>query len=250
MTRTTALERLEQRAVALQPVRRSGHPRGAVRFAVEPFVVTDAEMALAEQLVLEAEELAALHREVAPPQQAHRLAPGGAVERLGDRCPPVDHDRVAVLVGDGEPADVEALDRVGPFRMAVDAAEHECGTAEVELGQPVDQGFVEDITFVARLERPADADARLREVTKLPRVGSAALQAVVRVIDVRLLCRQIGVLLGHASCRPLPVNRRSASIRGLATLSGVSRSLGTNIRSMILARRSAVIPRSDPPAAG
>ena len=73
--------------------------------------MADAEVALAEQLVLDAEQLAALDGEVAAAGQAHRVAPGGPVERLGDRRPPVDHDRLAVLVGHGQPADVEALGR-------------------------------------------------------------------------------------------------------------------------------------------
>ncbi len=81
--------------------------------AVEALVVAEAEMALAEQFVLEAEQLAALDHEVPPAQQPHRAAAGGAVERLGDRRPPVDDHRLAVLVGDGETADVEALDGTG-----------------------------------------------------------------------------------------------------------------------------------------
>ena len=50
-------------------------------------------------IVLEAEHLAALHGEVAAAGEAHRVATRGPVERLGDRRPPVDHDRLAVLVG-------------------------------------------------------------------------------------------------------------------------------------------------------
>ncbi len=75
--------------------------------------MTDAQMALAEQFVLEAEQLATLDDEVSPAQQPHRTATGRPVERLGHRGPPVDHHRLAVLVGDGESTDVEALDRVG-----------------------------------------------------------------------------------------------------------------------------------------
>ena len=114
-------------------------------------------MALAEQLVLEAEQRAALDREVPPPGQPHRLPARGPVEGLGDRRPPVDDDRLAVLVGHREAADVEALERVGPLRVAVDPAEHQRRVAEIELGQPVDQGLVEDIALVARLERATEA---------------------------------------------------------------------------------------------
>ena len=46
--------------------------------------------ALAERLVLDAEQLAAAGGEVAAADEAHRCPTGGAVERLGDRGPPVD----------------------------------------------------------------------------------------------------------------------------------------------------------------
>ena len=97
----TALEGGQQRGVAAQ--------HGLV--VDEALVVADAEVAAAEQLVLEAEDVAALDGEVAAADEAHRLAAGGPVERLGDRRPPVDDDRLGLLVGDGETADVEALGR-------------------------------------------------------------------------------------------------------------------------------------------
>ena len=58
--------------------------------------MTDAEVALAEEFVLEAEQLPALDGEVAAPDETHRLATGGPVERLGDGRPPVDDDRFGV----------------------------------------------------------------------------------------------------------------------------------------------------------
>ena len=82
----------------------------------------DAEVALAEQLVLDGEELAALGGEVPPPGQAHRVAAGGPVEGLGHRRPPVDDDRLPLLVGHRQPADVVRLDarwsRRGPARRS------------------------------------------------------------------------------------------------------------------------------------
>ena len=84
----------------------------------EALVVADAEVTAAEQLVLDPEHDATLDREVTPAEEAHRLPPGGPVEGLGDRCPPVDDHRVGMLVGDREPADVEALDRVGAPRRS------------------------------------------------------------------------------------------------------------------------------------
>ena len=100
-----ALERGEQRRVAAQ----LGPSPSCRLVRHEAVVVADAEVAAAEQLVLDAEDGAALDGEVAAAHEAHRLAAGGPVERLGDRRPPVDDDRLGLLVGDGEAADVEAL---------------------------------------------------------------------------------------------------------------------------------------------
>ena len=99
--------------------------------------------------------------------EAHRLATGGPVEGLGHRRPPVDHDRIGVLVGDGEPADVEALDAVRALGIPVDAPEHQRRVAEIEVGEPLDQGFVERIALEAGLERAAEV--RLAEVAQPPR---------------------------------------------------------------------------------
>ena len=132
--------------------------------------------------------------------QPHRLPTGRPVERLGHRGPPVDHDRFAVVVGDGEATDVEALELVRRFGEAVDAAEHEGGVAQIELGEPVDQGFVEHVALVARLEGAAEGG--FAEVAQLPRVGTALFETVVGVVDVRLLLGKIGMLLRHGSEKP------------------------------------------------
>ena len=159
-----ALERGEQGRVA--------RDLGWGRIVGEPVVVADAEVPLAEQLVLDAEQLAALDREVAATDEAHRLAAGGAVERFGDRRPPVDDDRLGVLIGHREAADVEALAAVGtvvPFGRggeAVDAAEHERGVAEVEVVQALDQGLVERVALESRLHGATEVG--LVEVTEAP----------------------------------------------------------------------------------
>ncbi len=165
---------------------------------------TDAEVALAEELVLDVEELSALDGEVAAPGQAHRVAAGGAVEGLGHGRPPVDHDRLALLVGHGQAPDVERLDAVGAARVAhfgpavgrpaVDPTEDEGGIVEVELGQPAVEGLLEDVALVAGLVGAARAG--LGEVAQAPGVLSAPLQARVGEVDVRLLVDEIGVL-GH-----------------------------------------------------
>ena len=160
-------------------------------------VVTDTEVAVAEQLVFQPQQRSALHGEVAAAGEAHRLAAGGPVERLGDGCPPVDDDWLALLVGDRQPADVERLEAVGGLGHAVDAAEHERGVAEVELGQPVDHGFVEHIALVAGLKRPAEG--ALVEVAHPPSRIAADLETPVGVLDEVLFGGKIGVLLRHGS---------------------------------------------------
>ena len=105
LARPRLLERRDQRAVALDLalVERLGRR--------------------AEQLVVDAEQDAPAAGEVTTPPQTHRIAPGRPVEGLGDRSPPVDDHRVAVLVGHGEAADVVALARtLGRRRLAPTSA--------------------------------------------------------------------------------------------------------------------------------
>ena len=45
---------------------------------------------------------------------------------------------------------------VGALGVAVDAPEHERGVAEVEVGEPLDQGLVERVALEAGLERAAE----------------------------------------------------------------------------------------------
>jgi hypothetical protein len=114
-----ALDRGQQRRVAAD-----GDAIRAV--AAQPVVLADAEVALAEQLVLESQQARPLDGEVTPAHEAHRVAAGRPVERLGDGRPPIDHDGLALLVGHGQAPDVEALHSIcGTFAKAVDAAEHE-----------------------------------------------------------------------------------------------------------------------------
>jgi hypothetical protein len=50
---------------------------------------------------------------MAPAGQALGVEPGGAVERLGHRRPPVDDQRLVIRTGHGETADVEGLPELG-----------------------------------------------------------------------------------------------------------------------------------------
>ena len=73
----------------------------------------------------------------------------------------------------------------------------ERGVAEVELGQPVDDGLVEDVALVAGLE--GAPEGALVEVAHPPSRIAADLEAPVGVLDEVLFGGKIGVLLRHGS---------------------------------------------------
>ena len=89
---------------------------------------------LGEVLVFDAEHLAVPDLEVASAREPERLDARRAVEGLGDRCAPVDDERLEVLAGHGDASDVERLARraVGR-RRGVDATEAQRLVADVEL---------------------------------------------------------------------------------------------------------------------
>ena len=94
---------------------------------------------------------------------------------------------------------MEALDSVGRLGRPVDAAEHQRGVAEIEIGEPLEQGLVERIALEPGLERAAEVG--LGHVAHAPRRLAAGVETLVRVVDVGLLVSEIGVLLGHNGSR-------------------------------------------------
>ena len=80
-----------------------------------------------EMLVEVGGHLALGEREPPAEHDAERIDRGGAVERRRDRCPPVDDDRVVLVVLDVAAADVPPLDRAAVGRRFVDAAEELAG---------------------------------------------------------------------------------------------------------------------------
>jgi hypothetical protein len=142
---------------------------------------------LAEQLVLDAEQLPAPGGEVSAPHQPHRRPAGGPVEGLGDGCPPVDHQGFLVLVGDGHAADVEGVATGGAG--LVDAPEHQAGITEVQIVEAAGDAALDDLPLPAGLLGPTlpDLDHRPQLCRRLP----STFQAVVGTIDVRLLGGQI-----------------------------------------------------------
>ena len=208
------LERRDQRAVAADAVvgARPAEPEGP----------------LAEELVLDVQQGAAPGGEVAAAGQAHRLPPGGPVEGLGHRRPPVDDHRLLVLVGHRDAPDVVRLadGRRWPrsawaplplaARLLVDAPEAERGVTEVELGEAVQDRVPDHVALEPGLLRaaPADLDHRLELVGPGPRL----VEAVVGVVDVRLLRLKIG--MDRQLAFPLPAPPRVVPIRGMGQSRG------------------------------
>ena len=177
-----------------------------------------------EVLVLEPEHGPAPHGQVAAAGQALGVEPGGPVEGLGHRGPPVDHQRLVVRAGHGQPADVERLAQHGlpwpsptsvavpspspsPVGKAVDAAEAERLVADVELLQAGQAGADHDVPLGAGLERaaPAQVEDALEHVAGLPPHG---LETIVGAIEELLLGLQIGMVRHLAPFSPGPSGKR------------------------------------------
>ena len=85
--------------------------------------------------------------------------------------------------------------RIGGLDVLVDAAEDQRRLAEIEVGQPLDDGLVEGVALETSLERAAEIG--LVEVTQTPSRLAALLEAVVGVIDVGLLVGEVRMVLRH-----------------------------------------------------
>ena len=93
--------------------------------------------------------------EVASPHDAHGVVGQGPVERLGRRRPPVDDERVAVLVSDGDATDVEAA-AVGE----VEATDEQAVLRDVERGEPVAGVGDRAVALEQRLRTPGLGEPR------------------------------------------------------------------------------------------
>ena len=83
---------------------------------------------IVEVLVEVRRQLAIVEREAPAQVDAERVGRRRAVEGGGDRCPPVDDDRVVVVVLDVAATDVPALGRRSPTVAGVDASEEVAGS--------------------------------------------------------------------------------------------------------------------------
>ena len=123
-----------------------GHER-ALAHEVEPGLARGRHV---EDLVLQTDHLAVPPTEVASAYDAHGVMGQGPVERLGRRRPPIDDERVAVLVSDGQATDVEAA-AVGE----VEATDEQTVLRDVERGEPVAGVRDRAVALEQRLRTPA-----------------------------------------------------------------------------------------------
>ena len=148
---------------------------------------------LAEQLVLDGQQLAAPRGEVAAAHEPHRHPAGGPVEGLGHGRPPVDHEGLAVHVGHRQATDVEGVATLA--LGAVDPAEHEAGVAQLQGRQPLRDVALDHLPLPAGLLRAALADLHHRAQTG--GLDPRAVEAVVGTIDVSLLSGKVGMRRHH-----------------------------------------------------
>ena len=153
-----------------------GEARGVGGIAIEDLVVDAGEVA----------PHAGTGQEVAAPHHPHRGDGRGPVERLGDRRPPVDHQRLLLFVVDGEAPDIEALVGGGELLGAVETAEDQRRIADVQRGQAAPGDIAGDIALESGLVGPAGTD--LRKALGDPSGGGThRVETGVRRVDVRLL---------------------------------------------------------------
>ena len=134
-----------------------------------------------EPLVAEVEQPPPLGPEAAPERDAVRLARRRDVERPGRGRLPVDDERLARLVVHPAAPDVER----SRGRLEVEPPEAEPLLGVLERPQP---------PYRPRLERQR-GDLAVRRVGRALDEAAQAVEALVGVIDVRLLGREVGV--GH-----------------------------------------------------
>ncbi len=151
----------------------------------------DSQREITEQFIVDSEQRSAAGGEVPPPLDTHGLAPSSPVERLGNRRAPVDDDRILLAVPDAETTDVEGFARF----LQVNSAKHEGSVTEVQLCQSLDRHLNDRLAFVSVLF--SAASLRLIPAGD-PRCALAGVfHARVRQVEIRLLCIEFGMTLGH-----------------------------------------------------
>ena len=162
----------------------------------------------AHQVVLDAQDAAALGADDATPDDTAGVDRGGAVEGGRGRGPPVDDQRRVVLVEDADAADVQGLGDVGgvvgaygPLRRLDGGVRTVGALLAVLAGQQVDTAEEEVLELVVQ---PVEVDARAEDlgVPLGECAGGADLAAPGRVLHEEL--RLVDLLL-EAPVHPVQV---------------------------------------------
>ena len=145
-----------------------------------------------EQLILQVYDPLPLGQEVTAAGEPHRMGARRPVERLGHGGPPVDHQRLLIAVGNGQPADVEGLRRLrGSGLGPIDPSEYQSLSADLKLLQPPEAVAHPDVTFRYGLKSaPALAESVLQHGF---RRGTHGREPFVRQVHVGLLGGNVGV---------------------------------------------------------
>ncbi len=140
-----------------------------------------------EQLVFDGGKAPSPEEEVTAADDPEGIGRCGPVERLGDRSTPVDDERVALGVEDGQAADMESLAVV-----AVEPPEGDRGIADIERRQPAGRHVNAYVTLHTGGERPSgpESDDFGRDRTRrLPH----HLEPFMCVVEIGLLGLKFGV---------------------------------------------------------
>ncbi len=145
-----------------------------------------------EVLVLHPQHLAHADRHVAPSRQTQRLHPGGAVEGLGDRRAPVDHEGVEFGVGDRQASDVVGVAGSVGLVEVVDATEEEGLVADGQLVESV-QGRAHDHVALHQVTGAAHVGHGGR-IAQGAGLGAHVVQGVERSVEELLLLGNLALV--------------------------------------------------------
>ena len=90
---------------------------------------------------------------------------------------------------------MEAFNFIWGFGKAIDPTKHQCGIAQIQCGQALQQLLVESIALVAGLK--GATCACLIEFPNMPGILAALIQAGISMVYVGLLGGKVRVLLAH-----------------------------------------------------
>jgi hypothetical protein len=228
----------------MRPVRGERGQQRALADEIQTGLARGADI---EHLIVEPDQLAVAPAEVTSPHDTHRVVRQRPVERLGGGRPPVDDERIAICVGDGDATHVQAASV-----DEVEATHEQPVLREVERGQPA--GGVDDgaVALEQRLSVPRLGEAPRGRGQLLGRpahghdavvsgieVGAFPLQLVVANHGAIIATLSVGSKRAHGRKlvgtvrRSSPVGSRRAHHSVVPNVCPFSRSVGPRTRTLV-----------------